>query len=196
MRLRNVAFGFQERPQSPQRRPRRGPRGAQDSPREVRRGPGPAQERPKSHPERPQRLTGAAQDGPGTSLEGPGGARERPRSGPRDPEAPRRAQKGSPDAKTFGFYDVFAPPSPKSDGLAEVFKRNVKANRGFRGVDAPNKRNLHGFSLRARIIVKPSRRPCRGSRAARYTDENTVRNHWSKGLSRQLRDRCALASVH
>ena len=92
-RFRNVAFAFQERPQSPQRRPRRGPRGAQDSPREVRRGPGPAQESPKSHPERPQRLMGAAQDDPGTALEGPGGARERPRSGPRDPEAPRKAPR-------------------------------------------------------------------------------------------------------
>ena len=112
------------------------------------------------------------------------------------PGAPRRAQKGSPDAETFGFYEVFAPPSPKSDGLAEVFKRSVKPNLGFRGVDAPKTRNLHGFSHHASIIVEPSRRPCRGSRAARYTDENTVRNHWSKGLSRQLRDRCALASVH
>ena len=158
--------------------------------------PRPAQERPKSHSERPQRLTGAAQDGPGTSLVGPGAARERPRSGPRDPEAPRRAQKGSPDAKTFGSYQVFAPPSLQSDGLAEVLKRNVQPNQGFRGVDAPKTRNLQGFSHRASIIVEPSRRPCRGSRAARYTDENTVRNHSSEGLSRQLRDRCALASVH
>ena len=65
---------------------------------------------------------------------------ERPRSGPRDPEAPRTAQKGSPDAKTIGSYQFFAHPSLKSDGLAEVFKRNVKPNQGFRGVDAPNTR--------------------------------------------------------
>ena len=147
MRLRNVAFAFQERPQSPQRRPRRGPRGAQDSPREVRRGPGPAQESPKSHPERPQRLMGAAQDDPGTALEGPGGARERPRSGPRDPEAPRKAPR-------------MRKPS--------AFKPNRCFRRGRR---AQNTSCTRLFSHRASIIVEPSRRPCRGSRAARYTDE-------------------------
>ena len=99
---------------------------------------------------------------------GPGAAQERPKG-------PGGAQKGSPDAKTFGYLS-----------LTDVFE----------GVDAPKTHHLQGFSHRASIIVEPSRRPCRGSRAARYTDENTVRNHWSKGLSRQLRDRCALASVH
>ena len=95
MRLRNVAFGFQERTQSPQRRPRRGPRGVGDVP-------------------------GGAGSGPGAAQ----GTRRRP-------GRPRKAPR--------------MPPSLKSDGLAEVFKRNVKPNQGFRGVDAPKARNLPGF---------------------------------------------------
>ena len=74
-----------------------------------------AQERPKRPPEGAQRPTGAAQDRP---REGP----RRPRSGPRAPEVPRRAQNGSLDVKTNGFYEVFAPPDLKNVGLAEVFK--------------------------------------------------------------------------
>ena len=46
------------------------------------------------------------------------------------------------------------------------------------------------------LIFEPSRRPFRASRAVRSTDENTGRNHWSKGLSRPLRARCAEAIVH
>ncbi len=46
------------------------------------------------------------------------------------------------------------------------------------------------------LLVEPSRRSFRGSRAVRSTDENTVRNHWSKCLSRPLRARCAEAMVH
>ena len=137
----------------------------------------------------------AAKSGPRPPKD-PWRGRERPRSGPRDPEAPRRTQKGSPDAKTFGSYSVLAPPSLKSDGLAEAFKRNVQPNRGFREVDVPKPRNLPGFSHRASIIVEPSRRPCRASRAVRSTDESTGRNHWSKCLSRPLRARCAEAIVH
>ena len=72
--------------------------------------------RPKSAPE--SAAWGPFWSSPGALLGGLG--RLLARSGER-PEAPR-AQKGSPDAKTFGFYEVFAPPSPKSDGLAEVFK--------------------------------------------------------------------------
>ena len=46
------------------------------------------------------------------------------------------------------------------------------------------------------LIFEPSRRPFRASRAVRSTDESTGRNHWSKGLSRPLRARCAEAIVH
>ena len=46
------------------------------------------------------------------------------------------------------------------------------------------------------LIFELSRRPFRASRAVRSTDESTGRNHWSKGLSRPLRARCAEAIVH
>ena len=46
------------------------------------------------------------------------------------------------------FYEVFATPDPKSDGLAEAFKRKVQPNRGFGGVGAPKPRNLRGFYYR------------------------------------------------
>ena len=49
------------------------------------------------------------------TFQGPGAAQERPKG-------PGGAQKGSPDAKTIGSYQAFAPPSFKSDGLAAVFK--------------------------------------------------------------------------
>ena len=41
------------------------------------------------------------------------------------------------------------------------------------------------------VIFEPSRRPVRRLRAPRHTIERTVRNHWSKGLSRPLQARCA-----
>ena len=46
------------------------------------------------------------------------------------------------------------------------------------------------------LIFERSRRPFRPSRAVRSTDESTGRNHWSKGLSRPLRARCAEVIVH
>ena len=128
MRLRKTS---QLAAKSGPRAPKGVPGEAQEAPRTVQERSGEAQEPPRAAPE-------AHGSGPGTSLEGPGAARERPRSGPRDPEAPRRAQKGSPDAKTFGFTRL-------SGLLAEVFKRSVKPNQGFRGVDAPKTRNLQGF---------------------------------------------------
>ena len=107
------------------------PRGAQDSPREVRRGPG-------------------AQDGPGTFLEGPGAARERPKGPGGAQEGPERL----PECENL-VYVVFAPPISKSDGLASNFKRKLQPNRGFRGVDAPTPRNLRGFSHRGSTKPTP-----------------------------------------
>ena len=81
-------------------------------------GPREAQETPRGGP-------GAHGSDPGSAQGGPQKAQERPRSGPRAPEVPRRAQNGSLDVKTNGFYEVFAPPDLKNVGLAEVFKRTV-----------------------------------------------------------------------
>ena len=77
-------------------------------------GPREAQETPRGAP-------GAHGSDPGSAQGGPQKAQERPRSGPRAPEVPRRAQNGSLDVKTFGFYEVFAPPDLK----------NIRFGRGF-----------------------------------------------------------------
>ena len=101
----------QERPKKRPGQPKRGQERPMGGPRE-------AQETPRGAPE-------AHGSGPGSAQGGPQKAQERPRSGPRAPEVPRRAQNGSLDVKTNGFYKVFAPPDLKNVGLAEVFKRKV-----------------------------------------------------------------------
>ena len=114
-------------PGGPGRAPGTGPRapkgpGEADSPREVRRGPGPAQERPKSHPERPQRLTGAAQDGPGTSLER--STRRRPGGSDGLAEVFKRNVK-----PTRGFREVDAPKTRNFQGFSHRASIIVELSR-------------------------------------------------------------------
>jgi hypothetical protein len=161
--------------QSGPRAPKGGPGEAQEAPRTVQERSGEAQGRPKRAPRATQSGPRGSWERPRTTQGRPWRGREGPGSGPGAAQGTRRRPERLPGCENLRFLS-----------LTDVFE----------GVDAPKTHHLQGFSHRASIIVEPSRRPCRGSRAARYTDENTVRNHWSKGLSRQLRDRCALASVH
>ena len=174
------------------RAPKGGPGEAQEAPRTVQERSGEAQGRPKRGPRATQSGPRGSRERPRTAQGRPWRGRERPGSGPGAAQGPRRRPGGLPGCENLRFQLL----ASKVTVWPRFSSETCSLTKVFEGVDAPKTRNLPGFSHRASIIVEPSRRPCRGSRAARYTDENTVRNHWSKSLSRQLRDRCALVSVH
>ena len=107
----------------------------------------------------------------------------RPRSGPRAPQdgskrRPERAKRRPRPPRSAPGEDPRGPKPPRclQGALREPILASSWAPRGF--------------------IFEPSRRPCRASRTVYHTHESTVRNHWSKGLSRPLRSRCAEAIVH
>ena len=121
----------------------------------------------------PKRSKRSSPGGPNEPQARPGRPQERPKS-PQDGSKRRseRAKRRPRPPRTRG-----PKPCRRLQGaLREVILASSWGPRGF--------------------IFELSRRPFRASRAVRSTDESTGRNHWSKGLSRPLRARCAEAIVH
>ena len=172
--------------------------------------PGATQGRPRSHA-----------DGPRT---GPERLKTAPRGPKKPPEAPRRAWDRFPSdlERCWWPWDLEKPQKVLYCRRFSWFSRFRKGafNRGPRSSKRsppgdPNEpqaqeRTKGAPSLQGALrepilasswgprglIFELSRRPFRRSRAVHHTNENTVRNHWSKGLSRPLRARCAEAIVH
>ena len=144
-----------------------------------------------------QRISWFSRFRKGAFNRGPRSSKRSPPGGPNEPQA----RPGRPQER---------PKSPQdgSKSRPERAKRRPRPPRSApgehpRGPKPP--RRLQG-ALREPILASSwgprglifelSRRPFRASRAVRSTDESTGRNHWSKGLSRPLRARCAEAIVH
>ena len=144
-----------------------------------------------------QRISWFSRFRKGAFNRGPKSSKRSPPGGPNEPQA----RPGRPQER---------PKSPQdgSKSRPERAKRRPRPPRSAPGEDPRGPkppRRLQG-ALREPILASSwspqglifelSRRPFRASRAVRSTDESTGRNHWSKGLSRPLRARCAEAIVH
>ena len=119
------------------------------------------QKAPKRAPREANMSPRSGSGGPKSGPRGPKsalrGARSAPRGAQEQPGAPQEGTKRAP-------REAFPP-----RGLQEPFGR-------------PAGPILASFWGARGFIFKNSRRPFRSSRALRQTIENTVRNHWSKGL--------------
>ena len=102
-----------------------------------------------------------------------------PRRAPRAPNTAQRAARSAPR----GAHD---PPGEDPRGP----KPSRRLQGALREVILASSWGPRG------LIFEFSRRFFGASRAVRSTDESIGRNHWSKGLSRPLRARCAEAIVH
>ena len=184
--------------QEPRRRPTEGPREAQDSP-----------TRPQEASRGAQTRLGAISKrflsdcwAPGTSknfkkcctvsvFRGSRDlARERSPEAQQAPKGPPREAQMSPRRARGGPRS--GPRAPKTAPRAAQ-----SAPRGAQEHPGALREPILASSWAPRgLIFEPSRRPCRASRTVYHTHESTVRNHWSKGLSRPLRARCTEAIVH